>query len=158
MGIALSRFRHFSAPKKVIPKPVYETGSLLASAANRVQFEGMMEVQLIQARRAARKGEAAMRSARRATAVMVLLTLLLAPGVAQAGTLVWSWERATEIIPESFLNKVWSLLAFWRGSDAASKDGDTGGSMDPAGQPAPPSASSACDSGGSLDPAGEPCK
>ena len=102
------------------------------------------------------KGEAAMRSAKRGTVVMILLLLLLVPGVAQAGTWSWNWS---EIGAETFLNKVWSLLVFWRdnsGSDAASKDGDSGGSMDPAGQPPPPSSNS-CDTGGSMDPAGGPC-
>jgi len=68
--------------------------------------------------------------------------------------LTWSWDRAGEILSETFLSKVWNLLAFWRadsGSDVVSK---TGGVLDPAGQPPPPSPAGACDNGGVLDPAG----
>lgn len=96
----------------------------------------------------------AMRSARRATAVAILLILFLAPGAAQAAPVSWAW--VSEISAETFLTKVWSLLTFWRADDgsAVSKNG---GMSDPAGEPPPPGSSNSCDQGGMVDPAGDPC-
>ena len=94
-----------------------------------------------------------MRSARRGTAVMILLLLLLAPGVAQAGTWSQAWS---EISAETLFNKLWNLLTFW-GDNSGSDATKNGGTADPAGQPTPPSSSSPCDQGGMVDPAGEPC-
>ena len=95
-------------------------------------------------------------SAARRVAGMILLVALLAPGFVQARPVSGSWDWTSKISAETFLDKVWSLLAFWRGSDAMSK---SGGMLDPAGQqPPPPSqAGSTCDNGGMLDPAGNPC-
>lgn len=93
-------------------------------------------------------------SAVRRTAGMILLILLLAPGFVQARPVSGSWDLASKISAETFLARVWSLLAFWRddsGTAAASKNG---GVTDPAGQPPPPSSSSSCDQGGTVDPAG----
>jgi hypothetical protein len=96
-----------------------------------------------------------MRSAVRRMVGMILLVVLLAPGVVQARPVSGSWDWASKISVETFLNKVWSLLTFWRGSDVTSK---SGGMLDPAGQPPPPGeAGSTCDNGGMLDPAGNPC-
>jgi hypothetical protein len=49
------------------------------------------------------------------------------------------------------------LLAFWRADSGPAAASKTGGVLDPAGQPPPPSAAGACDNGGVLDPAGNPC-
>lgn len=97
-----------------------------------------------------------MRSAVRRVVGMILLIALLAPGFVQARPVSGSWDWASKISAEIFLSKVWSLLAFWRGSDVTSK---SGGMLDPSGQPPPPPSEegSTCDNGGMLDPSGNPC-
>ncbi|HEY7214410.1 MAG TPA: hypothetical protein VIC28_07255 [Thermoanaerobaculia bacterium] len=98
-----------------------------------------------------------MRSAVRKTAGMILLILLLAPGFVQARPLSGSWDLTGKISAETFFSKVWYLLAFWRADSGPAAASKTGGVLDPAGQPPPPSAAGACDNGGVLDPAGNPC-
>jgi hypothetical protein len=96
-------------------------------------------------------------SAVRRVAGMILLIALLAPGFVQARPVSGSWDWASKISAETFLSKVWSLLAFWRGSDVTSKNGS---GLDPAGQPPPPGTAGICDNGengdngSGLDPAG----
>lgn len=98
-------------------------------------------------------------SAVRRTAGMILLILLLAPGFVQARPVSGSWDLAGKISAETFLAKVWSLLAFWRADSGAAVMSKTGSGLDPAGQPPPPpGAAGTCDNGSGLDPAGNPCR
>ena len=109
-----------------------------------------------------------MRSALRRTTLIILLTIFLVPGVLQARTPVWSFNRVSASSPEVFLNKVWNLLTFWRGDSgtgAVSAMSKNGCGLDPAGQPLPcdnpgsgtTSTSGSGDNGCGLDPAGHPC-
>lgn len=90
--------------------------------------------------------------------VILLLTALLAPGIAQART--WTWESATvsRDMETGFFGMVWNLLA--------GMFEKTGGALDPSGKPVPTDGSGSNSSttdddgeeetGGALDPSGLP--
>jgi hypothetical protein len=91
-----------------------------------------------------------MRSTIRQISATILLTVLLAPGLLHARTPVRHQAQAsvrTSVSPSGMLDSVWNLLTGLL---------KTGGQLDPAGTPPPPSGSSATtgDTGGQLDPAG----
>jgi hypothetical protein len=96
-----------------------------------------------------------MRSTVRRTAVGILLIVILAPGLLQAGT---PWDRVSVSGSEVFLNKVWSLLAVWWQSGDSGAVSKNGSGLDPAGQPPPGGtsgeSSQSADNGCGLDPAG----
>ena len=96
-----------------------------------------------------------MRSTIRQITVTILLTVLLAPGLLHARTPVrhpaQAGARAAVSKPGVF-DSVWTLLTSLL---------KTGGQLDPAGTPPPPTGSSmtttdTSDTGGQLDPAGTP--
>ena len=102
-------------------------------------------------------------SLRRATVVMILLAVFLAPGFLQARTS--AWERASVSRPaveDGFFSMVWTLLTgfYERGVGAVSGISGlnkTGGQLDPAGGPeSTTTTTTSGDTGGQLDPAGEP--
>src|SRR5215210_4276029 len=70
-----------------------------------------------------RKGEGAMRSSlRRATVIMILLAVFLAPGFLQARTP--AWERVSvggPAVEEGFFSMAWNLLASFWGNGAADR-------------------------------------
>src|SRR5215210_6978027 len=112
-----------------------------------------------------RKGEGAMRSSlRRATVIMILLAVFLAPGFLQARTP--AWERASVSRPaveDGFFSMVWTLLTgFYEhgvGAGLGSSGYKNGGQMDPSGTPTStttPETSTDGDNGGQMDPSGTP--
>jgi len=92
-----------------------------------------------------------MRSTIRQITVTILLTVLLAPGLLHARTPVRHPAQTsvrTAASKPGMLDSVWVLLTNLL---------KTGGQLDPAGTPPPPSGNSATtDTGGQLDPAGTP--
>lgn len=94
-----------------------------------------------------------MRSTVRQITVTILLSVLLAPGLLHARTPVRHTAKASERASVSNVgafNSVWNLLTSLL---------KTGGQLDPAGTPPPPTGSSVTtpgDTGGQLDPAGTP--
>jgi hypothetical protein len=118
-----------------------------------------------QAAQEKKKGEALMRSSlRRATVIMILLALFLAPGFLQARTL--AWERASVTRPAAewgLFDMVWKLLAelYETGVGTGPRSSGfnkNGAQLDPAGQPVPqtPMGTNDSDTGAQLDPAGGP--
>jgi hypothetical protein len=106
-------------------------------------------------------------SLRRATVIMILLAVFLAPGFLQARTS--AWERVSvggPVVEEGFFSMAWNLLAsFWWNGAAVRPSGSritakNGPQLDPAGQPETgiPETGSTNDSdnGPQLDPAGTP--
>lgn len=100
-----------------------------------------------------------MRTFARQISMMVLLTILLAPGLLQARTAPLRHDArspravASRAISQAVsFSSVWDLLTIWL---------KTGPGLDPAGTPLPPSGSSSTsngsgDTGPQLDPAGVP--
>ena len=104
-------------------------------------------------------------SLRRATVIMILLAVFLAPGFLQARTP--AWERTTTlsrpVAEDGFFSMVWTLLTglYERGVGAGLGSSGfvqkTGGQLDPAGQPeSTTTTTTSGDTGGQLDPAGKP--
>lgn len=94
-----------------------------------------------------------MRSTVRQITVTILLTVLLAPGLLHARTPVRHPAKAgarASVSHAGMIDSVWNLLTGLL---------KTGGQLDPAGTPPPPTGSSLTtpgDTGGQLDPAGTP--
>jgi hypothetical protein len=105
-------------------------------------------------------------SLRRATVIMILLAVFLAPGFLQARTP--AWERAATMgrpaVEDGFFSMVWTLLTgFYEhgvgaGSGISGFTNKTGGQLDPAGKPegTTTTTTTSGDTGGQLDPAGKP--
>jgi len=102
-------------------------------------------------------------SLRRATVIMVLLALFLAPGFLQARTS--AWERSTVARPAvewGFFSLVWNLLTdIYESGVGASPNRSSlnknGGMVDPSGSTTPtpaPSPTTTGDNGGMVDPSG----
>lgn len=93
-----------------------------------------------------------MRSTVRQITVTILFTVLLAPGLLHARTPVRHPAKASvraSVSNVGMFDSVWNLLTGLL---------KTGGQLDPAGTPPPPTGSSVTtgDTGGQLDPAGTP--
>jgi len=102
-------------------------------------------------------------SLRRATVIMILLAVFLAPGFLQARTPAWERARVSRpAVEEGFFSMVWTLLTgFYEhgvgaGLGISGFSNKTGGQLDPAGQPESTTTTTSGDTGGQLDPAGEP--
>jgi len=105
-------------------------------------------------------------SLRRATVIMILLAVFLAPGFLQARTS--AWQRVSvgrPAVEDGFFSMVWNLLTdlYERGVGAgpgSSAYNKNGGQMDPSGTPTSttttPDASTTGDNGGQMDPSGRP--
>ena len=81
-------------------------------------------------------------SLRRATVIMILLAVFLAPGFLQTRTP--AWERASvsrPVVEDGFFSMVWTLLTgFYEhgvgaGLGISGYSNKTGGQLDPAGEP-----------------------